>query len=76
MSRIEIPYRPVRRDEQPEKTSSRQGGGVRACAIFPDKALIDMAAKRPANDEVFGVGKAKQKKFGALFLKAIQEEAA
>ena len=54
--------------------------GVPAYAIFPDKALIDMAARRPANDEefgeVFGVGKAKQKKFGAVFLDAIRQEVA
>jgi ATP-dependent DNA helicase RecQ len=57
-----------------------QERGVPAFAIFPDKALIDMAARKPVNEEefgeVFGVGKAKQQKFGAVFLKAIKEEAA
>lgn len=60
------------------RTSLARKRGVPAYAIFPDKALIDMAARRPANDaefgEVFGVGKAKQKKFGAIFLEAIRDE--
>lgn len=59
------------------RTSLAKKRGVPAYAIFPDKALIDMAAKRPANDEefgeVFGVGKAKQKKFGKVFLEAIRD---
>jgi ATP-dependent DNA helicase RecQ len=58
------------------RTSLAKERGVPAYAIFPDKALIDMAARRPANDEefgaVFGVGKAKQKKFGKIFLEAIK----
>lgn len=59
------------------RLSLAQARGVPAFAIFPDKALIDMAAKRPANEdefgEVFGVGKAKQEKFGTIFLDAIKE---
>ncbi len=62
------------------RTDLAKARGVPAYAIFPDKALIDMAARRPANDEefgeVYGVGKAKQKKFGALFLDAIRQEVA
>jgi len=50
--------------------------GVPAYAIFTDKTLIDMAAKRPQNEaefgDVFGVGQAKQEKFSAVFLAAIQ----
>jgi ATP-dependent DNA helicase RecQ len=52
-----------------------QERGVPAYTIFPDKALIDMATKRPANEdefgEVYGVGQAKLRKFGAVFLDAI-----
>lgn len=62
------------------RTGLAKKRGVPAYAIFPDKALIDMAAKRPANDqefgEVYGVGKAKQQKFGEVFLKAIAEDVA
>ena len=53
--------------------------GVPAYAIFTDKTLIDMATRRPANEtefgEVFGVGLAKQEKFGSLFLQAIRDAA-
>lgn len=50
---------------------------VPAYVIFPDKTLIDMAAKRPANEtefaEVHGVGKSKLEKFSDAFLKVISD---
>jgi ATP-dependent DNA helicase RecQ len=46
--------------------------------IFSDKSLIDMAQLRPRDDSEFGmvhgVGAAKQKEFGKIFLKAIREQ--
>ncbi|MDC6448385.1 DNA helicase RecQ [Alphaproteobacteria bacterium] len=46
-----------------------------AYVIFPDKTLIEMAKYKPKNDEelekIFGVGKAKLKKFGKHFIGAI-----
>ncbi len=52
-----------------------QERGVPAYAVFTDKTLVDMAAKRPQTmtefGEVFGVGKAKQEKFAALFLSVL-----
>jgi ATP-dependent DNA helicase RecQ len=49
---------------------------VPAYVIFSDRTLIDMAARRPRNlDEfsaVHGVGEAKLKDFGAVFLDAIK----
>jgi len=49
--------------------------GVPPYVIFPDKALADMARKKPATEaefgEVHGVGKAKLRKFGDVFLTAI-----
>jgi len=46
-----------------------------AYVIFPDKTLIEMAKFKPANSEelekIFGVGKAKLKKFGKQFITAI-----
>ena len=43
--------------------------------IFPDKTLIEMAKYKPTNSEelekIFGVGKAKSKKFGKKFITAI-----
>ena len=48
--------------------------------IFSDRSLIDMALRRPKNErefgEVHGVGAAKLKDFGAIFLRAIGEHAA
>jgi ATP-dependent DNA helicase RecQ len=45
--------------------------------VFGDKALRDMATKRPETDEAFlnihGVGDKKLAKFGALFMEAIKE---
>jgi len=49
--------------------------GVPAYVIFPDRALQDMARRRPASEtefaEVFGVGEAKLKEFAEPFLRAI-----
>ena len=46
-----------------------------AYVIFPDKTLIEMAKYKPTNSEelekIFGVGKAKLKKFGKQFIIAI-----
>jgi ATP-dependent DNA helicase RecQ len=48
--------------------------------IFSDRSLIDMAQRRPKNErefgEVHGVGAAKLRDFGAIFLRAIGEHAA
>jgi len=50
---------------------------VPAYVIFSDRTLIDMAQRRPQNEtefaEVNGVGAAKLKEFGAIFLRAIRE---
>jgi len=52
--------------------------GVPPYVIFPDKALADMAKKKPATQaefaEVHGVGAAKLRKFGDIFLAAIAGE--
>jgi len=52
---------------------------VPAYVIFSDRTLTDMAQRRPQNDtefaEVHGIGAAKLKEFGAIFLKAIRETA-
>ncbi|TDI61071.1 MAG: DNA helicase RecQ [Alphaproteobacteria bacterium] len=52
-----------------------QERGVPAYAIFTDKTLVDMASRRPQTmpefGEIFGVGKAKQEKFAALFLSVL-----
>jgi ATP-dependent DNA helicase RecQ len=49
--------------------------GVPAYVVFPDRALIDMARRRPRNEtefaDVYGVGKAKLKEFSQPFLAAI-----
>ena len=46
-----------------------------AYVIFPDKTLIEMVKYKPANfdelEKIFGVGKAKLKKFGKHFIRAI-----
>ncbi|MEP0941353.1 MAG: DNA helicase RecQ [Rhizobiaceae bacterium] len=51
--------------------------GVPAYVIFPDKTLIDMAAKRPTSMEEFaevrGVGKSKLDQFGAIFIEVVQD---
>jgi len=48
-----------------------------AYVIFPDKTLIEMAKFKPRNkddlEKIYGVGKAKSKKFGEYFLKAIKD---
>ena len=49
-----------------------------AYVIFPDKTLIEMAKFKPKNkddlEKIYGVGKAKLKKFGEYFLDVIQKE--
>ena len=46
-----------------------------AYVIFPDKTLIEMAKSKPETiedlEKIYGVGKAKSKKFGNIFLKKI-----
>ena len=48
-----------------------------AYVIFPDKSLIEMTKYKPANlqelEKIYGVGKAKLKKFGKKFIKLIEE---
>ena len=47
-----------------------------AYVIFPDKTLIEMTKFKPKNiddlEKIYGVGKAKSKKFSEYFLKVIQ----
>jgi ATP-dependent DNA helicase RecQ len=54
--------------------------GVPPYVIFSDRSLIDMAQLRPRDDSEFGmvhgVGAAKLKDFGKIFLKAIREHTA
>ena len=49
-----------------------------AYVIFPDKTLIEMANFKPNNkddlEKIYGVGKAKLKKFGEYFLNVIQND--
>jgi ATP-dependent DNA helicase RecQ len=51
--------------------------GVPAYVIFPDRALVDMARRRPASEsefaQVHGVGAAKLRDLAAPFLAAIAE---
>lgn len=51
--------------------------GVPAYVVFSDRALIDMAARRPKSvrefAEVHGVGEVKLKEFGDVFMAAIAE---
>ena len=53
--------------------------GVPAYVVFPDKALADMALRKPQNEiefaTIYGVGQAKLKEFSAPFLAAIAEHA-
>jgi ATP-dependent DNA helicase RecQ len=53
---------------------------VPAYVIFPDRTLIDMAARKPVNEvefaEVHGVGAAKLKEFAVPFLAAIRNHQA
>jgi ATP-dependent DNA helicase RecQ len=55
-----------------------QREGVPAYRIFPDRALAEMAALRPATpgdlEAVHGVGPAKLERYGAAFLNAIRGE--
>ena len=49
-----------------------------AYVIFPDKTLIEMAKFKPTNSEelekIFGVGKARLKKFGKDFINVISSD--
>ena len=51
---------------------------VPAYVVFSDKTLADMAARRPRSRdeflEVFGVGEAKLRRYGDVFLEAIPED--
>ena len=51
--------------------------GVPGYAVFSDAALREMSATRPRSEEEFlqisGVGEAKLRRYGAAFLKAIEE---
>ncbi len=51
---------------------------VPAYVVFPDRTLIEMAARRPATltglAEVHGVGKAKLDRFGTAFLAALRSD--
>jgi len=53
--------------------------GVPAYVVFSDRSLIDMAQRRPRDEmsfaEVHGVGDAKLRDFGVIFLRAIAEAA-
>jgi len=50
--------------------------GVPPYVIFPDKSLIDMAARRPQTIEdfaaIFGVGAKKQEAYGEVFLRVVK----
>ena len=52
-----------------------RASGVPAYVVFPDRSLIDMAARRPASLDamraVHGVGEAKLARYGAAFLQVI-----
>ena len=54
--------------------------GVPAYVIFPDRALADMARRKPASEnefaQVHGVGAAKRRDFAEIFLAAIKAGAA
>ncbi|MEZ5932314.1 MAG: DNA helicase RecQ [Alphaproteobacteria bacterium] len=54
--------------------------GVPAYVIFPDRALYDMAIKKPTTvdefAEVHGVGRAKLRDFASIFIDVIQERQA
>jgi ATP-dependent DNA helicase RecQ len=58
-----------------QRLSIARERNVPAFVIFPDKTLIDMAAKQPGNKEEFaqvhGVGKSKLEKFSESFLQVI-----
>jgi ATP-dependent DNA helicase RecQ len=54
--------------------------GVAAYVVFADRTLIDMARRKPANaaemGTVHGVGEAKLRQYGEVFLQVIREHAA
>lgn len=65
------------------RTAEARERNVPAYVVFPDRTLIDMARQRPltlsAMGEVHGIGAAKLKEFGDVFLRVIRrhlEEAA
>jgi ATP-dependent DNA helicase RecQ len=49
--------------------------GIPAYVVFPDRTLLDMAARKPETmaqmADVFGVGEAKLEKYGQIFLDAV-----
>ena len=57
-----------------------QGAGVAAYVVFADKSLIDMARRKPATaaemSAVHGVGEAKLRQYGEVFLDVIRRHAA
>jgi len=56
-----------------------RAAGVAAYVVFADKTLIDMARRRPANvvemGAVHGVGEAKLRRYGEVFLDVIRQHA-
>ncbi len=61
------------------RTSLARQQGVPAYVIFPDRTLLDMAARRPAafNEmlQVDGIGQVKLERYGAAFFDIIQQHA-
>jgi ATP-dependent DNA helicase RecQ len=57
-----------------------KGQGVAAYVVFADKTLIDMVRRKPASaselSAVHGVGEAKLKRYGEVFLDVIRQHAA
>ncbi|MCC7272142.1 MAG: RecQ family ATP-dependent DNA helicase, partial [Alphaproteobacteria bacterium] len=57
-----------------------RGQGVPAYVVFPDRSLLDMAARRPASldamRQVHGVGEAKIARYGEAFLEVVRRHAA
>jgi ATP-dependent DNA helicase RecQ len=62
------------------RTSLAQQQQVPAYVIFPDRTLIDMAARRPASMgemlDVDGIGQVKLERYGAIFFDVVQRHAA
>jgi ATP-dependent DNA helicase RecQ len=62
------------------RTSLAQQQQVPAYVIFPDRTLIDMAARRPASLgemlDVDGIGQVKLERYGAIFFDVVQRHAA
>ena len=57
------------------RTSLAQAQGVPAYVIFPDRTLLELAAKRPQNlaemRQIHGIGQAKLDRFGQAFLEVL-----